>query len=102
MNALFFFFFFFFFFLTFGGLVVWERWGGGEGHGNLHPHTFYPIQSIYIFVCMWWLKGQAGYPALCISSTDEGFICLFWSFTAQSTLFRLFLSRSIYITAFPG
>ena len=36
--------FFFFFFLTFGRLVV------GEGHGNLHPHTFYPIQSIYI--CM--------------------------------------------------
>ena len=36
----------FFFLLTFGGLVV----GGGGGHGNLHPHTFYPIQSIYI--CM--------------------------------------------------
>ena len=53
MNVLFFsflfFFFFFFFFLTFGGLVVGEG-GGAEGHGNLHPHTFYPIQSIYI--CM--------------------------------------------------
>ena len=24
--------------------------GGGGGHGNLHPLTFYPIQSIYI--CM--------------------------------------------------
>ena len=44
MNVLFFF--FFFFFLTFGGLVV----GEGGWHGNLHPHTFYPIQSIYI--CM--------------------------------------------------
>ena len=43
------FFFLFVFFLTFGGLVVWGR-GGGVGHGNLHPHTFYPIQSIYI--CM--------------------------------------------------
>ena len=44
----------------------------------------------------------------------EGFICLFvccfflfffffvfFSFTAHSTLFRLFLSRSIYITALP-
>ena len=41
------FFFLLFFFLTFGGLVVWGR---GRGHGNLHPHTFYPIQSIYI--CM--------------------------------------------------
>ena len=53
MNVLFFFF-FFFFFLTFGGLVVCVWWvvggGGGGGHGNLHPHTFYPIQSIYI--CM--------------------------------------------------
>ena len=27
---------------------------------------------------------------------------MFWSFTAQSPLFRLFLSQSIYITALPG
>ena len=45
---MFFFFFFFFFFDVRWVGCVWGR--GGGGHGNLHPHTFYPIQSIYI--CM--------------------------------------------------
>ena len=40
LNVLFFFFFF---------DIRWVGCGGG-GHGNLHPHAFYPIQSIYI--CM--------------------------------------------------
>ena len=45
----------FFFFFFFGRSVGWlcgggGGRGGGGGHGNLHPHTFYPIQSIYI--CM--------------------------------------------------
>ena len=47
-----FFFFFFFFDVRWVGCVG-EVGGGGRGrgsHGNLHPHTFYPIQSIYI--CM--------------------------------------------------
>ena len=39
---------FFFSFLTFGGLVVCG--GGGGGAWEFAPHTFYPIQSIYI--CM--------------------------------------------------
>ena len=47
---LFFFFFFFFFFLRSVGWLCGGGAGGEGGHGNLHPHTFYPIQSIYI--CM--------------------------------------------------
>ena len=42
-----------FFLVFFGRSVGWLGGGGGggaRGHGNLHPHTFYPIQSIYI--CM--------------------------------------------------
>ena len=48
MNV-FFLFLFLFFDVRWVGCVG-EGGGGGGGHGNLHPHTFYQIQSIYI--CM--------------------------------------------------
>ena len=52
------------FFLAFGG------WGGG-GHKNLPP-TFTPTPlNPYIFVWVWWLKGQAGYPGFCMASTGN-------------------------------
>ena len=56
---------FFFFFLTFGGLVV------GEGDMGICTPTLFTQSNPYIFVWVWWLKGQAGYPGLCISSTDD-------------------------------
>ena len=32
----------------------------------------YPTPHIpYIFVWVWWLKGQAGYPGFCMSSMDN-------------------------------
>ena len=68
MNV--FFFFFFFFFLTFGGLVVWGR-GGGRGDMGICTPTLFTQSNPYIFVWVWWLRGQAGYPGLCISSTDD-------------------------------
>ena len=59
-------FFFFFFFLAFDGLVV-------EGRGAWEfatPFTAAPPNP-YIFVWVWWLKGQAGYQGFCMASTGN-------------------------------
>ena len=66
MFFLFFFFFFFFY-------VRWVGCGGGGGGGawEFAPPHFFILSDPYIFVWVWWLKGQAGYPGLCISNTDD-------------------------------
>ena len=48
-------FFFFFFFVRW---VVCGGGGGGGGHGNLPPPFTPTPPNPYIFVCVWWLKGQ--------------------------------------------
>ena len=72
-----FFFFLFFFLRSVGwlcgggvGCVCVCVCGGGGGMGICTP-TLFTQSNPYIFVWVWWLKGQAGYPGLCISSTDD-------------------------------
>ena len=40
--------------------------GAGGGMGICTPTS-----NPYIFVWVWWLKGQPGYPGFCMSSTDN-------------------------------
>ena len=66
-------FFFSFFDVRWVGCVcvcVGWGWGGGGIMGICTP-TLFTQSNPYIFVWVWWLKGQAGYPGLCISSTDD-------------------------------